>query len=82
MDGAAASLPDVYRQIRSTPFVWNDDGMLMLDVILDGLTLEVFVQDGEAALSSVVFVGSSAMSLESAGRTVSVDSIEVHRLLP
>lgn len=82
MDAAAADLPAVYGQIRSSPFVWSDDGMLTLDVILDGMTLEVFVQGGETSLSSVVFVGSSAMSLSTQGSTAVVASINMHRLRP
>ncbi len=65
-DAAAASMPDAYRAVRTAP-VSVRDGVVTLDVIVDASSGEVFVNDGEAVLSSLVFgaPGANGLSVES-----------------
>ncbi|GEP47344.1 glycoside hydrolase family 32 protein [Microbacterium saccharophilum] len=63
-DAAAAALPDPYRDPRSTPIPWQDD-TATVEVIVDGLTLELFVGDGASSLTSLVFVPEAGLSLTS-----------------
>ena len=53
-DAAADGMPEVYRQVRTAPAAVRD-GVVTLDIIVDASSVEVFVNDGEAVLSSVVF---------------------------
>jgi levanbiose-producing levanase len=78
-DAAAPGLPETYRAVRSAPFEWVV-GVVSVDLILDGMTLEVFVNDGSASLTSVVFVGSSAMTLASEHQAVDLESLTIQRL--
>lgn len=76
-DAAAAQLPELYRAVQSTPLVWHD-GRALLDVIVDGLTLEVF--GGARPMASLVFLGSTALALEStAAATVAAVAVSTIR---
>lgn len=67
-DAAAPGMPDEYRRIR-TERVPMEDGAVRLDVIVDRTSIEVFAQDGAAALSSLAFLGPGdrEVSLSSVG---------------
>ena len=53
-DAVADELPDAYREVR-TAAVPARDGRVRLDVVVDVASIEVFVGDGEAALTMAVF---------------------------
>ena len=77
-DAAAADLPEAYRQVRTAPAAMRD-GVVTLDVIVDASSVEVFVNDGEAALSSLVFgaPGANGLAVESVGGTTDVRSLRL-----
>lgn len=67
-DKIAGQMPDAYRQIRSEKVPLRD-GRLNLDVVVDTTSVEIFAQDGEAALSSISVLspGQHELSIESLG---------------
>ncbi|MCD2440734.1 glycoside hydrolase family 32 protein [Agromyces sp. SYSU K20354] len=77
-DAAAAGLPTEYREVRTAPAKVRD-GVVTLDVIVDASSVEVFVNDGEAALSSLVFgaPGANGLAVESVGGTTDVRSLRL-----
>jgi levanbiose-producing levanase len=79
-DAAASDMPDVYRETRTAPAPVRD-GVVTLDVVVDASSVEVFVNDGESALSSLVFgaPGANGLSVESVGGVTDVRSL---RLVP
>ena len=77
-DAAAAAMPDVYRAVRTAPAPLRD-GVVTLDVIVDASSVEVFVNGGESALSSVVFgaPGANGLSVESVGGVTELRSLRL-----
>lgn len=77
-DAAAASMPDAYRAVRSAPAPLRD-GVVTLDVIVDASSVEVFVNGGEATLSSLVFgaPGANGLSVESVDGTTELRSLRL-----
>lgn len=77
-DAAAPAMPDAYRAVRTAPAPLRD-GVVTLDVIVDASSVEVFVNGGEAALSSVVFgaPGANGLSVESVAGTTEVRSLRL-----
>lgn len=77
-DAAAASMPEAYRAVRTAP-VSVRDGVVTLDVIVDASSVEVFVNDGEAVLSSLVFgaPGANGLSVESVGGATDLRSLRL-----
>ena len=77
-DAAAAAMPDAYRAVRTAPAPLRE-GVVTLDVIVDASSVEVFVNGGEAALSSVVFgaPGANGLSVESVGGITDVRSLRL-----
>ncbi|WP_448808112.1 GH32 C-terminal domain-containing protein [Agromyces bauzanensis] len=77
-DTAAAALPPVYREVRTAPAPPRD-GVVTLDLIVDASSVEVFVNDGEQVLSSLVFgaPGANGLSVESVGGTTVIDSLRL-----
>lgn len=61
-------MPEVYREIRKAPASARD-GVVTLDIIVDTISIEVFVNDGEVVLSHLVFAapGANGLSVESFG---------------
>ena len=79
-DAAAERLPEVYRQVRTAPAAVRD-GVVTLDIIVDASSVEVFVNDGEAVLSNLVFgaPGANGLAVESVGGTT---DLRMLRLAP
>ena len=79
-DAAAETLPDIYRQVRTAPAVVRD-GVITLDIIVDASSVEVFVNDGEAVISNLVFgaPGANGLAVESVGGTT---DLRMLRLAP
>jgi levanase len=77
-DAAAASMPPVYREVRSAPASIRD-GVVSLDVVVDAASVEVFVNGGEAVLSNVVFgaPGANGLSAESVGGVTELRSLRL-----
>ncbi len=67
-DAIAGSMPEVYREVRTAPAPLRE-GVVTLDLIVDVSSVEVFVNGGEQAISSVVFgaPGGNGLSVESIG---------------
>jgi len=67
-DAAAERMPEVYREVRTAPAPAHD-GVVTLDVIVDAVSVEVFVNGGEAVLSNLAFgaPGANGLSVESLG---------------
>ena len=67
-DAIADSMPEVYREVRKAPAPAHN-GIVTLDIIVDTISIEVFVNDGEAVLSDLVFgaPGANGLSVESSG---------------
>lgn len=67
-DAIASSMPEEYRAERSA-VVRTLNGTVKLDIIVDTFSVEVFVNDGESALSNLIFglPGSNALSAVSIG---------------
>ncbi|MGP8306251.1 glycoside hydrolase family 32 protein [Vibrio sp. YIC-376] len=53
-DAIASLMPDLYREERKA-VVRARDGVVKLDIIVDTLSVEVFVNDGEISLSNLIF---------------------------
>lgn len=79
-DAAAASMPEPYRAVRTASAPLRD-GVVKLDVIVDASSVEVFVNDGEQVLSSLVFgaPGANGLGVESVG---GVTELRSFRLAP
>lgn len=77
-DAAAARLPEVYRAVRTAPIALRD-GAVELDLIVDTASMEVFANDGEAVLSSVVFgaPGANGLQIESVGGSTEVRAMRL-----
>ena len=77
-DAAAAAMPDAYREVRTAPAPLRE-GVVTLDVVVDASSVEVFVNGGESALSSVVFgaPGANGLSVESVGGITDVRSLRL-----
>lgn len=77
-DAAASAMPDAYRQVRTAPAALRD-GVVTLDVIVDASSVEVFVNGGESALSSLVFgaPGANGLAVESVGGTTDLRSLRL-----
>lgn len=66
-DAAAAEMPEAYREIRTTAPLDSDD-TLALDILVDHSSVEVFVGDGRASLTTAVYPAESArISVEAVG---------------
>ncbi|GAB3753342.1 2,6-beta-fructan 6-levanbiohydrolase [Zhihengliuella somnathii] len=67
-DSVAQRMPEEYRQIR-TAEISAETNLLTFDVIVDESSIEMFVNDGEATLSSLVYLqpGRDNMSLQAIG---------------
>ncbi len=68
MDAIAYSMPEVYRAVRQASAPARN-GVVTLDIIVDTMSIEVFVNDGEVVLSNLVFGAPEAkdLSVESSG---------------
>jgi levanase len=77
-DAAAASMPPVYREVRTAPAA-ERDGVVTLDLIVDTASVEVFVNGGESVLSNVVFAapGANGLSVESVGGATELRSFRL-----
>lgn len=78
-DAAARSLPAAYREIRSAPLRTRPDGSVLLDIIVDAASVEVFANEGEVSLSSVVHGhdGANGIRLEAVGGSLGIRSLSV-----
>jgi levanbiose-producing levanase len=67
-DAIASLMPDAYREERKA-IVRSDNGIVKLDIIVDTLSVEVFVNDGEVSLSNLIFgaQGTNELSALSVG---------------
>ncbi|WP_022892264.1 glycoside hydrolase family 32 protein [Agromyces subbeticus] len=77
-DAVAASMPPVYRDVRTAPAPARD-GVVTLDLVVDTGSVEVFANDGEAVLSNVVFgaPGANGLSVESVGGATELRSMRL-----
>jgi levanbiose-producing levanase len=77
-DTVAASMPPVYREVRTAPAPARD-GIVTLDLVVDAGSVEVFVNGGEAVLSNVVFgaPGANGLSVESIGGATELRSFHL-----
>ena len=77
-DAAAATMPPVYRDVRTAPATIRD-GVVTLDLVVDASSVEVFVNGGEASLSNVVFgaPGANGLSVESIGGATALRSVRL-----
>ncbi len=78
-DLAAPALPASYRDTATAPFSWTD-GAVTFDIIVDGLTLEVFTDAGDPPLTSLVFPDGNDVSVVNRGPDLVVEGIDVHDL--
>lgn len=72
-DKVAGTMPETYREIRSEQLPVHN-GQVSLDIIVDTTSVEVFAQDGQAALSSTAFLapGGHELTVKSLGGTTNV----------
>ncbi|MEI8624004.1 GH32 C-terminal domain-containing protein [Pseudoalteromonas sp. B137] len=77
-DAIANAMPKVYREVRKSP-VQARDGFVMLDIIVDTTSIEVFVNNGEVVLSNLVFgaPGANDLSVESIGGNTELSLFEL-----
>jgi levanase len=77
-DAIANTMPKVYREVRKSP-VQVRDGFVMLDIIVDTTSIEVFVNNGEVVLSNLVFgaPGANGLSIESIGGNTELSLFEL-----
>lgn len=77
-DKIAQGMPEAYREIRSEQVPLRD-GALSLDVVIDTTSVEIFAQEGEAALSSVTYLspGEHTVTIESQDGQTQVESVSI-----
>lgn len=73
-DAIAADMPEDYRAVRTAP-VAVAGGRITLDIVVDTTSVEVFADDGTAALTMATYGGPGArgVQLEAARHTVRVE---------
>ncbi|MBM7503536.1 glycoside hydrolase family 32 protein [Agromyces aurantiacus] len=78
-DAAASAMPDAYREVRTAPATPSADGTVALDLIVDASSVEVFVNGGESALSSLAFgmPHANALTVESVSGATRIDRFEL-----
>lgn len=78
-DAAASAMPDAYREVRTAPVSAGDRGEVVLDVIVDASSVEVFANAGESVISNLVFGAPHAngLSVESVGGSTRIDAFEL-----
>ncbi|MGR0220032.1 glycoside hydrolase family 32 protein [Agromyces sp. ZXT2-6] len=78
-DAAASAMPDAYREVRTAPVTSGERGEVVLDVIVDASSVEVFANDGEAVISNLVFGAPDAngLSIESVDGATRIDAFEL-----
>ncbi len=78
-DAAAEAMPEPYRAVRTADTTAR--GTVVLDVLVDYSSVEVFTGDGSASLTSAAFVRPGAtITAESVGAAATLDRIELGAL--
>lgn len=77
-DAVAGGMPEAYRTIR-TAGVAPEDGRVRLDIVVDVASVEVFVGDGRAALTTATFgaPGERGLAIEAPRGAVTAQEITV-----
>ncbi len=77
-DAVAEGMPEAYRTIR-TAGVAADDGRVRLDIVVDVASVEVFAEDGRAALTTATFgaPGERGLSIEAPRGAVTARDITI-----
>lgn len=78
-DAAAPAMPEPYDDVRTAPI---PDGPVKLDIIVDTISVEVFVNDGSISLSSLAFgaPGAQDISAEAVGGDLRIEEFELLNL--
>lgn len=78
-DQVADTLPATYRQVRVAPV--DADGMLVLDVIVDASSIEVFAGEGRASLTSAAYVDlAGGVTVEAVGAAAQIRDVALSPL--
>lgn len=78
-DQVADTLPATYRQVRVAPV--DADGMLVLDVIVDASSIEVFAGEGRASLTSAAYVDlAGGVTVEAVGASARIRDVALSPL--
>ena len=78
-DQVADTLPATYRQVRVAPV--DADGMLVLDVIVDASSIEVFAGEGRASLTSAAYVDlAGGVTVEAVGAAARIRDVALSPL--
>lgn len=80
-DEVASRMPGDYREIRTTRTA-TSEGRVVLDIVVDASSIEVFGPEQQSALSDLVFLGegSPEITLESIGGHATLDEMSVSPL--
>lgn len=75
-DAVADDMPETYREIRTAPV--DADGSLVLDILVDASSLEVFTGDGRASLTSAAYADARAgVTAEALGGAIGIRDLSV-----
>ena len=69
------------RKFKIDKFKTNRSDDLKIDIFVDKSAVEIYLQDGEIALSSRVYASKDAKNIElNCDNKIKIDSFEIHRL--
>ncbi|MCI9857484.1 glycoside hydrolase family 32 protein [Microbacterium proteolyticum] len=75
-DAVADAMPETYREIRTAPV--DADGSLVLDILVDASSIEVFTGDGRASLTSAAYADARAgVTAEASGGAIGIRDLSV-----
>ncbi|MBB3157018.1 levanbiose-producing levanase [Microbacterium proteolyticum] len=75
-DAVADAMPETYREIRTAPV--DADGSLVLDILVDASSVEVFAGDGRASLTSAAYADArSGVTAEASGGAIGIRDLSV-----
>jgi levanbiose-producing levanase len=75
-DAVADAMPETYREIRTAPV--DADGSLVLDILVDASSVEVFTGDGRASLTSAAYADARAgVTAEASGGAIGIRDLSV-----
>lgn len=75
-DAVADAMPETYREIRTAGV--DADGSLVLDILVDASSVEVFTGDGRAALTSAAYADARAgVTVEAVGAAIRIRDLSV-----
>lgn len=82
-DSGNTEFHDLFPSVESCPLIM-EDGVLALDIIVDGCSLEVFAQHGQASITDLIFppAGTPVLTVFAEGGAATLLELTVRRSFP